>query len=477
MELLDGFDLETLVARHGPLPPARAVHLLVQACDALAEAHQAGLVHRDIKPANLFVCRHGLDNDFCKVVDFGLALPLYAAGDSRLTGDGAIAGTPAWIAPEAALGNGDLDRRADLYGLGCVAYFLLTGQPVFAHAHPLELVMAHVRDQPQPPSQRAGKPLPPVLEGAVLACLQKAPAERPADALALKALLLASGAGTWNQADAARWWQDPPSRALPAQPVAIDAPTEDSLDAPPAAAASAGPAAPPPVAAPPLANQPVAAMPAAQPHALPSGAALAPAKVVAPHVLSAERARVQAALRDGFAHSLLDLRQFEQRAELAAHANDVPALQALVADLPAPAQPQPARALAVPATHLRCIFSGVERRGAWQVPQCLTLSCVFGGAELDLTEAKLADGETVIELQCLFGGAVIYVPPGLPVVCDGTAIFGGFVDRAGQGEQPVDATRPHLRVSGFALFGGVEVRGPKRGRLEGGPRRGRLRDR
>ncbi len=183
MELLDGLDLDTLVRRFGPLPPERAIHLLGQACDSLADAHAAGLIHRDVKPANLVTCRWGLKYDFVKVLDFGLVKATWGVGeDERLTSDGTIAGTPAYIAPEVALGGRPLDARVDLYGLGCVAYWLLTGEKVFTGATPMEVVLNHVKASPIPPSERAGRAIPEALEGLVLSCLAKEPRDRPPSA-------------------------------------------------------------------------------------------------------------------------------------------------------------------------------------------------------------------------------------------------------------------------------------------------------
>src|SRR5262249_3658614 len=132
MELLPGLSLDQLVERHGPLPPARAVYLLRQVCGALQEAHAAGLIHRDIKPANIFACARGGQFDVAKLLDFGLVQSVRLEGDGqRLTQEGALAGTPAYMAPEQAAGETHLDGRSDLYSLGAVAYFLLTGQPPF----------------------------------------------------------------------------------------------------------------------------------------------------------------------------------------------------------------------------------------------------------------------------------------------------------------------------------------------------------
>jgi serine/threonine protein kinase len=209
MELLDGLDLDTLVRRFGPVPPERAIHLLEQACESLAEAHAAGLVHRDVKPANLVTCRSGLKYDFVKVLDFGLVKTTWGLGeDEHVTSDGRLAGTPAYIAPEVALGGRPLDARVDLYGLGCVAYWLLTGEKVFTGASPMEVVLNHVKATPIPPSERAGHALPEDLERLVLSCLAKEPKDRPPSAQWLGARLAECRTeGRWTPDRAREWWE------------------------------------------------------------------------------------------------------------------------------------------------------------------------------------------------------------------------------------------------------------------------------
>ena len=211
MELLDGFTLDRLVDRYGPLPPERVVHVLRQTCRSLAEAHAAGLVHRDIKPGNIFLCHYGGEPDFVKVVDFGLVKDV-SAGGANLTQTGLIAGTPAFMPPEMALGK-DVDGRADLYALGCVGYYLLTGLPVFDRKTALETLHDHTSTTPVPPSQRVATPVPADLEAVLLACLAKDPADRPEGARVLEARLEAtSSAGRWSAAGAERWWgRNPPA--------------------------------------------------------------------------------------------------------------------------------------------------------------------------------------------------------------------------------------------------------------------------
>jgi eukaryotic-like serine/threonine-protein kinase len=211
MELLEGFSLQALVDRFGPVPPERVVSLLRQACHSLAEAHTAGLVHRDIKPANLFVCRLGGDVDFVKVLDFGLVKVQgpRANGAEALTVEGGFTGTPAFIPPEVALGVETVDGRADLYALGCVGYWLLTGRRVFESSNAMQMVVDHVRTPAVPPSQRAPQPIPEGLERVILRCLEKDPARRPGSAVELSRELQALQLeGLWTEVRARSWWAE-----------------------------------------------------------------------------------------------------------------------------------------------------------------------------------------------------------------------------------------------------------------------------
>jgi serine/threonine protein kinase len=223
MELLDGLDLETMVRRFGAVPPERAIHFLVQACDSLAEAHAAGLVHRDVKPANIVACHWGLKWDFVKVLDFGLVKATWTMGeDDHLTTERTMAGTPAYMSPEAALGRRDLDGRTDLYSLGCVAYWLLTGERVFQGSTAVDVLMHHIKTPPVPPSERSGRPISPELEALVLACLAKEPEDRPpsADWLATR-LAACSVDEPWTKERARLWWESTlpkvPSASRPAE--------------------------------------------------------------------------------------------------------------------------------------------------------------------------------------------------------------------------------------------------------------------
>ena len=208
MELLEGMELETLVRREGPLPQKRVIHILRQVCESLEEAHASGLVHRDIKPANIHVGRVGLRHDFVKVLDFGLVKSVATTGteDSMATAAGLTPGTPAYMAPEMALSE-TVDGRADIYALGCVAYYLLTGRLVFEATSGFQMIAKHIHDTPVPPSQRTEIDVAPELDGAVLACLAKRPEDRPQSAAELDRMLAEIEVEPWSEEEATRWWR------------------------------------------------------------------------------------------------------------------------------------------------------------------------------------------------------------------------------------------------------------------------------
>lgn len=225
MERLDGLDLETLVRDFGPLPPARALSLLRQMCASLGEAHAAGLMHRDITPSNVYVCRMGLEYDFVKVLDFGLVRHEDTTpGPTMLTSQTSLVGTPAYIAPEAIVGD-PVDRRSDVYALGCVAYFMLTGQPVFGDVSTMKQLVRHLEDTPLPPSRRAAQRVPRAVDELVMACLQKSPSARPDSAEVLMEMAASCFTrDTWTRADSRAWWEaHAPGRVL----LRHDTPTSD----------------------------------------------------------------------------------------------------------------------------------------------------------------------------------------------------------------------------------------------------------
>jgi len=212
MELLDGISLQTLIATFGPQPPSRVRAILRQICASLEEAHQQSLVHRDLKPSNVMLCKLALQHDFVKVLDFGLAKCAACEDATQITMEGVTAGTPGYIAPEVALGEPMVDGRADLYALGCVAYYLLTGTLVFSDSNPMTVALKHVQAMPEPPSTRTELPIPHELEQIIMQCLEKKPSDRPSSAREIAAMLDALDLPPWTEEDAALWWE----RNLPA---------------------------------------------------------------------------------------------------------------------------------------------------------------------------------------------------------------------------------------------------------------------
>jgi serine/threonine protein kinase len=256
MEYLPGLNLQELVQRYGPLPAGRVIHFLRQMCAALHEAHANGLIHRDIKPSNVLVTERGGVPDVIKLLDFGLVHCVRSgAADARLTQQGMILGSPPYMSPEQALGKEQVDARTDIYSLGALAYFLLTGQPPFVRETAMQVLMAHVYEAVTPPSRLRAE-VPADLEAVILRCLEKDPARRFPTVEALEeALARCADASHWTRQDARAWWQQHPLTPTPSV-VAEDipsspAPASDQLptvaepapviSAPPA---SAGPASP-----------------------------------------------------------------------------------------------------------------------------------------------------------------------------------------------------------------------------------------
>jgi serine/threonine-protein kinase len=204
MEYLPGLTLEELVRRHGPLPPARAVHFLRQVCAALGEAHARGLTHRDIKPGNVMVCERGGMQDVAKLLDFGLVrAPKEDADGGTLTREGSVAGTPAYMSPEQAGGQDGIGPASDIYSVGALAYFLLTGRPPFAGRSAVKTLAAHLYETPAPlPAD-----VPADLAAVVMRCLAKKPEERWPDAASLEAALAGTSVPTWTARDAMNWWE------------------------------------------------------------------------------------------------------------------------------------------------------------------------------------------------------------------------------------------------------------------------------
>jgi serine/threonine-protein kinase len=209
MEYLDGLDLSTLIERFGPVPIERAVHYLIQACDSLSDAHNNNLIHRDIKPANIHACRMGTNYDYVKVLDFGLAKSVIdQATSTEVTIEGTATGTPAYMAPEMATGSQRADARSDVYALGCVAYYLVTGRPPFEANSPVALLVEQINAIPSPPSKRSEVPIPEELDRIILKCLEKDPADRFQTANELAVALSACPLPeAWTNARAEDWWR------------------------------------------------------------------------------------------------------------------------------------------------------------------------------------------------------------------------------------------------------------------------------
>jgi tRNA A-37 threonylcarbamoyl transferase component Bud32 len=210
MEYLPGLSLAELVERFGPLPAGRVIYLLRQTCEALHEAHATGLIHRDIKPGNIFAAQRGGIYDVAKLLDFGLAKPLPNSTGAALdlTQDGSITGSPLYMSPEQSLGENEPDARGDIYSLGAVAYYMLTGHAPFEGNTAMKVLVGHAREQPVPPSQLRSD-IPSDLELVVLRCLAKRPEERFPDALSLaQALAECAAVGDWSRERAEQWWYE-----------------------------------------------------------------------------------------------------------------------------------------------------------------------------------------------------------------------------------------------------------------------------
>lgn len=214
MELLHGLNLSSLVRQFGPLSDGRTVMILKQICESLSEAHGLGLVHRDIKPSNVMISRRGGRADYVKVLDFGLVRSIANSETVTLTVDGCVAGTPQYMSPESSQSPDEVDPRSDLYSLGCVAYFLLTGQPPFLGSNPLEICLKQVREQPKALSEVSSSPIAQSLSQAVMRCLAKSPGHRPQSAMELLSELESVlPLSPWSRAEAEFWWRENASTA------------------------------------------------------------------------------------------------------------------------------------------------------------------------------------------------------------------------------------------------------------------------
>jgi serine/threonine protein kinase len=415
MELLQGLNFKQLVDEYGPVGANRATYLLQQVCDSLEEAHHHGLIHRDMKPANAYLCKLGLQHDFVKVLDFGLVktVPGTAVEVSQLTTEGMAPGSPAFLAPEIVTGK--VDERTDIYSLGCVAYWLLCGQLVFGGATPYEIVVGHLEKTPVPPSQRTELQIPGPLEQLVLDCLEKDPAKRPQSMKAVaRGLAACPLERPWDEESAAEWWAHhrpaPPPEGIPVRE-----------RTPP----------PPPVAHP---------------------------------ELSTARAEAVDALKAHFVSSHIDVAEFERRSKLATRAETPADLKKLLLDLPGPRQElvvadEPAPL--VPKGHTEpqrmvTVMGPGARSGSWHVPAELNVVNVMGETTLDLREAKLGPGCSVIHCRCVMGAVKLIVPPDLYVEVEGWGFMGAFPTYYGPAEPPT-GEEGWIRVTGWVVMGEIKV--------------------
>lgn len=434
MELLDGVDLQGLVQHFGPLPPARIVTLLRQACDALAEAHAQGLVHRDVKPANLFLCRFGTQGDFLKVLDFGLARTTSGSPqDVLLTRAGALPGSPAYLPPEIIRGADTPTDKADVYALGCVAWWLASGRLVFTARSPIEMIVGHL-ERPPGALRDLVPAVPAGLSELVDACLAKDPASRPSVrelSRRLGALVMPS---PWTEALADTWWDT--------NATALATLKSEVSDCEP--------------------TRPAASMPSSGAAPVGGAAALGPA-----------RENVYAELRRHFEQSRIDVGDLEGRMARAAAATTTGAVQAALAGLPAASSLTPlpsgpvSTALTAPGSttglapsdawqQTFTVLGSTRRVGQWQPAAHTRVLTVFGSTEFDLRQADLLPGCTEIRVVTTFGSVEITVPPDLYVEVAGIGILGNFEGATGRTRKPASG-EAWVRITGVAVFASVEV--------------------
>jgi len=460
MELLDGISLAALVNEFGPVPPERAVHLLLGLCESLAEAHDRGLVHRDVKPGNVFTCVLGTKYDFVKVLDFGLArtLPTLAPGSSPAI-TGTIAGSPAFMAPEAA--RGAFAPSCDIYGVGCVAYWLLTGKFVFEAPTPIDVILAHMQSAPTPPSAH-GVRLPPELDRIVLACLEKEAGQRPTTAADLAALLEACPLESrWTPARARAFFDENRDVITRANPATVKS----------RAIAESGTA-----------------------HiALPLTGAPQKDEIAQ----ESRRAPIDR-LQHHFTRSHIDVHELELRMLRVKKAKTAHEIERVFADLP-PLPEDPAVPSAAPraplATNGRASTARPERQASEAVaiiePRAPTALAVRGHRRPEMQvvsimssnrrDITLRDGEEgaavavmgeatvfvdcaqlstsadgVAELKCVavMGSLTVYVKAGVEVEAVGVGVLGYFERWGGRRRSRAG---PLLRITGAAVLGGVKV--------------------
>jgi len=427
MELLEGVSLDVLVERFGAVPPERTIHLLRGACESLAEAHERGLIHRDVKPGNIFTCAMGLTHDFVKVLDFGLVKQVAAATATSLTAEGAILGSPAFLPPEAATGN--LTERADVYALGCVAYWLLTANYVFKGATALEMMIGHVHVQPVPPSERTHEAIPDDLEKLVLDCLEKDASQRPSMREVGDRLASCAALHPWSSSDADAWWKAHREELAKLNGVIAEARRENWR------LGQAG---------------------------LPVGGAWSDGERAEQVKKGIER------LQAHFERSHFDVAELDRRIERLKRADSAGALRSILADLPAldiapPANPgtralikAPSAAIVPGDQPLVTVMSSLTRRLDLEPGTLTKAVCVMGTSLLDFRGR--VGGPGIVEVRCIavMGSIDIIVPPDIQVEIVSGGFLGAF-EHAGP-VLPASPDKPTLRVTGVAVMGSVLVR-------------------
>jgi hypothetical protein len=437
MELLEGIGLDALVETCGRVPPARAVHLLLGACASLAEAHQRGLVHRDIKPSNIFACAMGLTYDFVKVLDFGLVKQVAAAGAlTSLTASGAIAGSPAFMPPEAV--KGEFTPKADVYSLGCVAYWLLTSRLVFNGVTAFEMMLAHSHVEPERPSRHLTEPLPAALEALVIACLAKKPEDRPSIGEVAARLSEVSATLPWTPADAEAWWMVHQAELASAKLLLNEAQRErmrgDAL-------------------------------------ALPKRAEWTERERAA-HV-DAGLARLQ----QHFLQSHIDMPNLEMRIALVKKATAPSSFELVFADLPGLPAALPVletsrldrasgrarmvarseRALMRPAEHVLCVMTHLVRQCAIEPDKELHVLSLMGYCSLNLSGGSSVGGHMWINCLAVMGGLEITVPADARVEIATSGLLGSD-EQQGSFAANVPGERTVLHLRGSAFMGLVLIR-------------------
>jgi len=432
MELLEGIGLDVLVDKFGKVAPARAIHLLRGACESLAEAHQRGVIHRDIKPSNVFTCTMGLSHDFVKVLDFGLVKQVVSTGAlTSLTATGAIAGSPAFMPPESP--RGEFTPKTDVYSLGCVAYWLLTGRFVFGGVTALEMMLAHSHAEAARPSTYLQQPLPSPLEDLIMACLAKTPDARPTIREVMDGLASMATEWPWRASDADAWWAEHHDELIGAHQVVGEA-ERDRLrgDA--------------------LARR--------------HRAALTPAE---------RDVQVRAGLlrlQQHFLQSHLDMANLELRIQRVKQASGREEFDLVFSDLPelglarvddtgraeeqALARPG-MLALSRRANDIVCVMTHLIRRCTIEPDKEVRALCVMGYCTLDISGGSMALGVMRVNCTAVMGGLEVRVPHDVHVEIVSGGLMGSF-EQQGTFSRDIPDGRTVIQLQGSAIMGLVVVR-------------------